>query len=117
MLAKSAHFLQVCCFHFRYKNYEFISDNEISKSAGLNSRYSDSSLHGVVFDIQMLAECDFLVCTFSSQVRLLNSFQTQKYIILKLFFVKFKKKTPCDMLPMRFHLNCNSMRFHTQTEK
>ena len=52
----------------RYKNYEFISDQEISKSAGLNSRYSESSLHGVVFDIQMLSECDYLVCTFSSQV-------------------------------------------------
>lgn len=52
----------------KYKNYEFVSDQEISKSAGLGSRYSDSSLHGVLFDIQMLSECDFLVCTFSSQV-------------------------------------------------
>lgn len=52
----------------KYKNYEFVSDREISKSAGLGSRYSDSSLHGVLFDIQMLSECDFLVCTFSSQV-------------------------------------------------
>ena len=52
----------------RYKNYEFVSDQEISKSAGLGSRYSDSSLHGVLFDIQMLSECDYLVCTFSSQV-------------------------------------------------
>lgn len=53
----------------RYKNYEFVSDQEISKSAGLGSRYSDSSLHGVLFDIQMLSECDYLVCTFSSQVK------------------------------------------------
>ena len=52
----------------RYKNYEFISDQEISKSAGLNSRYTENSLHGVVFDIQMLSESDYLVCTFSSQV-------------------------------------------------
>ncbi|KAJ7363562.1 Alpha-(1,6)-fucosyltransferase [Desmophyllum pertusum] len=52
----------------KYKNYEFVSDREISKSAGLGSRYSDSSLHGVLFDIQMLSECDYLVCTFSSQV-------------------------------------------------
>lgn len=51
-----------------YPSYEFISDNEISKSAGLNERYSDKSLHGVIFDIQMLSECDYLVCTFSSQV-------------------------------------------------
>lgn len=56
-------------FLFRYKNYEFVSDQEISKSAGLGSRYSDSSLHGVLFDIQMLSECDYLVCTFSSQVK------------------------------------------------
>ena len=53
----------------RYKSYEFVSDQEISKSAGLGSRYSDSSLHGVLFDIQMLSECDYLVCTFSSQVK------------------------------------------------
>ncbi|KAJ7340039.1 Alpha-(1,6)-fucosyltransferase [Desmophyllum pertusum] len=52
----------------KYKNYEFVSDREISKSAGLGSRYSDSSLLGVLFDIQMLSECDYLVCTFSSQV-------------------------------------------------
>ncbi|KAK3745546.1 hypothetical protein QZH41_012460 [Actinostola sp. cb2023] len=52
----------------KYPNYEFISDAGISKSAGLGSRYSDTSLHGVIFDIQMLSECDFLVCTFSSQV-------------------------------------------------
>ena len=55
-------------FFFRYPNYEFVSDSEISKSAGLESRYSDDSLHGIIFDIQMLSECDFLVCTFSSQV-------------------------------------------------
>jgi hypothetical protein len=59
----------------RYKDYEFISDIDISKSAGLGSRYSESSLHGVIFDIQMLSECDFLVCTFSSQVILLCMFE------------------------------------------
>lgn len=64
-------FLMYLLFFFlsRYKNYEFVSDQEISKSAGLGSRYSDSSLHGVLFDIQMLSECDYLVCTFSSQVK------------------------------------------------
>ncbi|KAL3875017.1 hypothetical protein ACJMK2_037959 [Sinanodonta woodiana] len=51
-----------------YKNYEFISDNEISKSAGLNSRYTDASLRGVIIDIHFLSLCDYLVCTFSSQV-------------------------------------------------
>ncbi|KAK3595505.1 hypothetical protein CHS0354_021604 [Potamilus streckersoni] len=51
-----------------YPNYEFISDNEISKSAGLNSRYSDASLRGVIIDIHFLSLCNYLVCTFSSQV-------------------------------------------------
>ncbi|EDO43595.1 predicted protein [Nematostella vectensis] len=52
----------------KYPDYTFISDQDISKSAGIASRYSDASLHGVIFDIQMLSECDYLVCTFSSQV-------------------------------------------------
>lgn len=52
----------------KYPEYEFISDNEISKSAGLTQRYSDLSLRGVVTDIELLSDTDFLVCTFSSQV-------------------------------------------------
>ncbi|XP_066934358.1 alpha-(1,6)-fucosyltransferase-like [Clytia hemisphaerica] len=51
-----------------YPEYEFLSDNDISKSAGLSQRYTDLSLRGVVTDIQLLSETDFLVCTFSSQV-------------------------------------------------
>ena len=54
----------------RYPEYEFLSDNEVSKSAGLSSRYSDLSLRGVVTDIQLLSQTDFLVCTFSSQVKI-----------------------------------------------
>ena len=53
----------------RYPEYDFLSDNDISKSAGLAQRYTDLSLRGVVTDIQLLSETDFLVCTFSSQVR------------------------------------------------
>ena len=49
----------------------FISDNEISKTAGLGSRYSDASLRGVILDIHFMSLCDYLVCTFSSQVRTL----------------------------------------------
>ncbi|XP_059164715.1 alpha-(1,6)-fucosyltransferase-like isoform X2 [Physella acuta] len=52
----------------KYPNYKFISDNSISQSAGLGTRYSDSSLRGIIIDIYYLARCDFLVCTFSSQV-------------------------------------------------
>ncbi|XP_028402791.1 alpha-(1,6)-fucosyltransferase-like [Dendronephthya gigantea] len=52
----------------KYPHYNFVSDNEISKSAGVNERYNENSLHGLIFDIQMLSECDFIVCTLSSQV-------------------------------------------------
>ena len=65
---KCRHLNMIGSFHGRYSNYVFISDQAIAQSAGMNSRYTDSSLHGVVFDIHMLSVCDFLVCTFSSQV-------------------------------------------------
>ncbi|XP_045168522.2 alpha-(1,6)-fucosyltransferase-like [Mercenaria mercenaria] len=51
-----------------YPQYIFVSDNEISKTAGLSSRYTDASLRGIILDTHMLSLCDFLVCTFSSQV-------------------------------------------------
>lgn len=53
---------------FRYPEYEFISDNSISWSAGLHNRYTENSLRGVILDIHFLSQTDFLVCTFSSQV-------------------------------------------------
>ncbi|XP_071963471.1 alpha-(1,6)-fucosyltransferase-like [Antedon mediterranea] len=52
----------------KYPDYHFISDNDISKSASINQRYTDNSLRGVILDIHFLANSDFLVCTFSSQV-------------------------------------------------
>ncbi|XP_041354464.1 alpha-(1,6)-fucosyltransferase-like [Gigantopelta aegis] len=52
----------------KFKKYIFISDNDISKSAGLGSRYSDSSLRGIILDMHFLSLTDYLVCTFSSQV-------------------------------------------------
>ncbi|XP_012939134.1 alpha-(1,6)-fucosyltransferase [Aplysia californica] len=52
----------------KYPSYKFISDNLISKSASLGTRYSDNSLRGIIIDIYLLSRCDFLVCTFSSQV-------------------------------------------------
>ena len=42
----------------------------VAKSAAVSSRYTDSSLRGVIQDIHMLSISDFLVCTFSSQVSL-----------------------------------------------
>lgn len=55
----------------RYPEYQFISDNKISQLAAENTRYSFNSLFGVVFDIEMLSESDYIVCTFSSQVSLI----------------------------------------------
>ncbi|EDV29440.1 uncharacterized protein TRIADDRAFT_49632 [Trichoplax adhaerens] len=52
----------------RYKDYVFVSDAQASKSAALSSRYSDQSLRGIILDIEILAQTDYLVCTFSSQV-------------------------------------------------
>eukprot|EP00064_Thunnus_orientalis_P019198 superscaffoldBa00004695_g19313 len=51
----------------KYPDYEFISDNSISWSAGLHNRYTENSLRGVILDIHFLSQTDFLVCTFSSQ--------------------------------------------------
>ena len=54
----------------RYPSYKFISDGNISALASkTHTRYSAKSLYGVIFDVQMLSECDYIVCTFSSQVR------------------------------------------------
>lgn len=53
---------------FRYPNYEFLGDVSIAKGAAVATRYTDSSLRGILIDIHMLAHSDHLVCTFSSQV-------------------------------------------------
>ncbi|CAJ0589879.1 unnamed protein product [Cylicocyclus nassatus] len=52
----------------KYTNYEVLGDEQIANTAQLESRYTDSSLFGVVRDIRLLSLCDYLVCTFSSQV-------------------------------------------------
>lgn len=52
----------------KYSSYRFIYDSEISKTAGLGTRYSTASLRGIIFDIHFLSLSDYLVCTFSSQV-------------------------------------------------
>ena len=40
----------------------FISDNEISKSAGLGSRYTDASLRGVILDIHLYRTVYYFLC-------------------------------------------------------
>jgi glycoprotein 6-alpha-L-fucosyltransferase len=52
----------------KYPEIAFIGDQNVAKSAAVSSRYTDSSLRGVIQDIHMLSISDFLVCTFSSQV-------------------------------------------------
>lgn len=52
----------------KYPSYEVIGDSEIAKMAAVSTRYTDSSLNGIILDIHMLSLCDYLVCTFSSQV-------------------------------------------------
>lgn len=51
-----------------FPNYKFLNDQGISQSAGLNTRYTETSVRGVMTDIHVLSLCDYLVCTFSSQV-------------------------------------------------
>lgn len=58
------------CYNLsRYPDYVFLSESHFSQTASLSSRYSDASLLGVILDIHFLSMCDYLVCTFSSQVR------------------------------------------------
>ncbi|XP_052239638.1 alpha-(1,6)-fucosyltransferase-like isoform X2 [Dreissena polymorpha] len=51
-----------------YPHFIFVSDYEVSKTASLGSCYTDASLCGVILDTYLLSRCDYLVCTFSSQV-------------------------------------------------
>ncbi|CAK8692474.1 unnamed protein product [Clavelina lepadiformis] len=51
-----------------YPDYVFLGDTAIADSASLRSRYSKGSLRGVIVDIHFLSKCDYLSCTFSSQV-------------------------------------------------
>ena len=55
-------------FYFRYSDYEVLGDPLIAKTAAVATRYSDSSLNGIIMDIYFLSQSDYLVCTFSSQV-------------------------------------------------
>lgn len=52
----------------KYTQYEIIGDPDVARMAAVSTRYTDSSLNGIVLDIHMLSLCDYLVCTFSSQV-------------------------------------------------
>lgn len=53
----------------KYPGYTFLGDASIAKTAATHRRYTPLSLTGLLVDLHMLAMCDYLVCTFSSQVR------------------------------------------------
>ncbi|XP_046384162.1 alpha-(1,6)-fucosyltransferase [Ischnura elegans] len=52
----------------KYPSYEILGDPTIARTAAVSTRYSDSSLFGIIIDIHFLSLSDYLVCTFSSQV-------------------------------------------------
>nr|XP_018669490.1 alpha-(1,6)-fucosyltransferase [Ciona intestinalis] len=53
----------------KFPHYTFVSFVHFSRTAGsLFHRYSTDSLRGVIADIHLLSKCNYLVCTFSSQV-------------------------------------------------
>ncbi|NP_001280620.1 alpha-(1,6)-fucosyltransferase-like isoform X1 [Bombyx mori] len=52
----------------KYPEYTFLGDPSIAKTAATHRRYTPLSLTGLLVDLHMLAMCDYLVCTFSSQV-------------------------------------------------
>ena len=62
-------FLVSFFFKYRYISYDIFSDSEISSLASkTGTRYSANSLFGLMFDVTVLSECDYIICTFSSQV-------------------------------------------------
>ncbi|CAF1129035.1 unnamed protein product [Rotaria sordida] len=52
----------------KYPDYIFYGDRAIAQSAQLHTRYGTESLKGVLLDVHFLSLCDYLVCTFSSQI-------------------------------------------------
>lgn len=65
----------------KFPDYEFLGDQAIAKSAAVSSRYNLNSLRGIISDIYMLSQSDYIVCTFSSQVcRIAYEIQQQRYV-------------------------------------
>ncbi|XP_053381682.1 alpha-(1,6)-fucosyltransferase-like [Mercenaria mercenaria] len=51
----------------KYPNYTFIYDVNACTTAKF-TRYTESSLQEILFDVHMLSMCDFVICTMSSNV-------------------------------------------------
>ncbi|XP_060867931.1 alpha-(1,6)-fucosyltransferase-like [Metopolophium dirhodum] len=52
----------------KYPEYDIIGDPEISKTGSVQKRELDSSIMNINIEIYFLAHCDYVVCTFSSNV-------------------------------------------------
>ncbi|XP_037048449.1 alpha-(1,6)-fucosyltransferase-like [Bradysia coprophila] len=52
----------------KYPKYDIIGDPDVARTAAVSTRYSNSSLNGIISDTHLLSMCDYVVCTFSSQV-------------------------------------------------
>ena len=61
-------FVHVCS----YTDYEVYATEDIAGSAKLESRYNLNSLFGFVSDLHILAESDYVVCTYTSNVSDVN---------------------------------------------
>ena len=53
---------------FKEKGYVFTGDIKLSESADPMQRSGFDSLHNVIVDLMLLSQCDYIVCTFSSQI-------------------------------------------------
>ena len=78
------------CFNCRFPSYAIFSDSEVSSLASrTNTRYSVNSLFGLMFDVTVLSECDYMVCTFSSQVNIMyeeNSISKDNFPVTRLVY-------------------------------
>ncbi|KAG4072633.1 hypothetical protein HA402_004722 [Bradysia odoriphaga] len=52
----------------KYPKYDILGDPDVARMAAVSTRYSDSSLNGIISDIHLLSLCNYVVCTFSSQI-------------------------------------------------
>ncbi|CAG2102887.1 unnamed protein product [Medioppia subpectinata] len=53
---------------YQERGYVFKGDIKLSQSADPSQRQEFESLHDVVVDLLLLSQCDYIVCTFSSQI-------------------------------------------------
>ena len=52
----------------KYPDFTFLGDSNAAQIAAESTRYTSSSLRGILSDIHLLSKSDYIVCTFSSQV-------------------------------------------------